>query len=257
LLGYPDLARQRNQDLCAMAGDLSSHPNSFAAFHTLLTTFHLVLRDGTGARVHSEAAIACALEQDLPLWLSLARMARGAALVEEALVQGNRRQITEGIVSGLAGMGAYRATGAGLDIVMCLTSYAAGYGYLGQPVEGLRLLNEALRIIDDTDECCYEAEVHRLIGELTLALPEPAEAMAEAAFCTSLDTTRRQQGKLLELRTATSLARLWRSQARSVEAHNRFTPGSLKASTPWTFDRLRRFAMNWRKMLGQRNDPKS
>jgi len=208
-----------------MAGDLSSHPNSFAAFHTLLTTFHLVLRDGTGARIHSEAVIACALEQDLPLWLSFARMARGAALVEEALVRGDRRQITEGIVSGLAGMGAYCATGAGLDIVTCLTSFAAGYGYLGQPTEGRRLLNEALRIIADTGECCYEAEVHRLIGELTLgelnvAVPESAEAV----FRTSLDIACQQQAKLLELRAATSLARLWRGQARSVEAHSLLAP---------------------------------
>ena len=229
LLGYPDLARRRNLDLCAMAGDLSSNPNSFAAFQTLLTTFHLVLRDGTGARVHGEAAIACALEQDLPLWLSLARMARGAALVEEALIRGDRRQITEGIVSGLAGMGAYRATGAGLDIVTCLTSFAAGYGYLGQPTEGRRLLNEALRIIADTGECCYEAEVHRLIGELTLgelnaALPEPAEATAEAAFRMSLDIARQQQAKLLELRAATGLASLWRGQARCVEAHDLLAP---------------------------------
>jgi adenylate cyclase len=42
---------------------------------------------------------------------------------------------------------------------------------------------------------------------------------AEAAFWCALDIARRQQAKSLELRAATSLARLWQQQGKRTEAH--------------------------------------
>jgi adenylate cyclase len=42
---------------------------------------------------------------------------------------------------------------------------------------------------------------------------------AEATFRCALDIARRQQAKSLELRAATSLARLWQHQGKRTEAH--------------------------------------
>jgi adenylate cyclase len=42
---------------------------------------------------------------------------------------------------------------------------------------------------------------------------------AEAAFRCALDIAHRQQAKSLELRAATSLARLWQQQGKRTEAH--------------------------------------
>ena len=47
---------------------------------------------------------------------------------------------------------------------------------------------------------------------------------AERNFLASLDWARRQQAKSFELRTATSLARLWQSQGRRLEAYELLTP---------------------------------
>ena len=47
-----------------------------------------------------------------------------------------------------------------------------------------------------------------------------AEAEAEACFLKAIEIARRQQAKSLELRAATSLARLWQQQGKQTEAHN-------------------------------------
>jgi len=49
-------------------------------------------------------------------------------------------------------------------------------------------------------------------------------AEAEKHFLHTLDTARLQQAKLLELGTATSLARLWQSQDKPQDAHNLLAP---------------------------------
>jgi len=67
-----------------------------------------------------------------------------------------------------------------------------------------------------------EAELHRLRGDLRLALPEPDQP--EACFRRALAVASEQQAKLWELRAATSLARLWRGQRRRNEAHDLLAP---------------------------------
>lgn len=55
--------------------------------------------------------------------------------------------------------------------------------------------------------------------------PNPqAEAEAEACFHKALEIARKQQGKGLELRTATSLARLWQQQGKLHEARDLLAP---------------------------------
>jgi predicted ATPase len=97
---------------------------------------------------------------------------------------------------------------------------AYGYSRAGQPEEGLRVLSGALRTVNRTDERYYEAEVHRLRGDLLLAQGGvEAETEAEASFHKAIEVARRQQAKSLELRAAMSLGRLWQQQGKRQEAH--------------------------------------
>ena len=90
--------------------------------------------------------------------------------------------------------------------------------------EGLYLLAEALAVVDTTGGRDYEAESHRLHGELLLQQPAPDAPAAEACFQRALDVARRQQAKSLELRAATSLARLWQQQGKRAEARELLAP---------------------------------
>jgi hypothetical protein len=72
------------------------------------------------------------------------------------------------------------------------------------------------------------------IREIVLLSVEPDAAKAEAYFERGLAVARKQQAKSWELRTAKSMARLWRDQGKRREARIcslRSTAGSLRAST--------------------------
>ena len=66
------------------------------------------------------------------------------------------------------------------------------------------------------------AEILRLKGWM-LSLKGDFEG-AERNFCASLDWARRQQAKMWELRTSTSLARLWQSQGKRQDAYELLAP---------------------------------
>jgi predicted ATPase len=104
------------------------------------------------------------------------------------------------------------------------------YGLARQAKEGVRVLDEALELVEKTGERWREAELYRLKGELLL-LPavglggQPRRAHeAETCFRQGLDLARSQQGKSLELRAATSLARLWQQQGKRIEAQELLAP---------------------------------
>ena len=92
------------------------------------------------------------------------------------------------------------------------------HGTLGQPAEGLAALGEARAAMEQTGERYYEAELYRLEGELQLAQEPPDEDAADACFRAALEIARRQQSRSLELRAATSLARLWQRRGKPEEA---------------------------------------
>jgi tetratricopeptide (TPR) repeat protein len=86
----------------------------------------------------------------------------------------------------------------------------------GQTAEGLEALAEALTTLANSTVQWWEAELYRLKGELLLqhAAAQPEEA--EACFQQALAVARRQQAKLLEMRAAMSLARLWQRQGKGA-----------------------------------------
>ena len=156
---------------------------------------------------------------------------QGWALAEQ-------NHVDEGIAQTRQGLDALQATGAALDFPRYLGLLAEGYGKRGQTEEGLKTLADALARVNRTGERYWEAELHRLQGELTLQQfnvqgsrfkvapsptpnaqhPAPSTQEAEACFLTAIEIARQQQAKSLELRAATSLARLWHGQGKQTEA---------------------------------------
>lgn len=106
-------------------------------------------------------------------------------------------------------------------------------GHAGQIADGVTAVDEAIARSEETEGGWLIAEFLRIKGEILLL--ESAlgpKAAAEDLFRRALDWTRQQGALSLELRAATSLARLWRDQGRSAEAktllqpvYDRFTEG--------------------------------
>ncbi|MEX2399842.1 MAG: protein kinase [Rhodothermales bacterium] len=112
-----------------------------------------------------------------------------------------------------------QGAGYGLGCSLLLGEYAAGLLHYGQ-VDGARsALDEAFRHIKRVGAEIWEAELHRLKGDILLETDHPADEI-EASYQHALQIARRQGARLLELRSATSLARFRTGQQRSEEAHD-------------------------------------
>ena len=121
-------------------------------------------------------------------------------------------------------MAAAEAPGARSSVPLFLTLLAEALALGGKIEEGLATLDDALAQAAVSGERGWDAEIHRLRGELTGRLPHPDPAKAEDSFRTALAIAREQGTRGYELRAATSLARLWREQGRHAEARDLLAP---------------------------------
>jgi predicted ATPase len=118
----------------------------------------------------------------------------------------------------------YRSMGITVSLPWYLSLLARACGELGQFEEAWSYIREAITAVETTKERWYEAEAHRIAGEIALMLPEPDAAKAEACFERALAVARAQQAKSFELRAAMSMARLWRDQGKRDEARELLAP---------------------------------
>jgi predicted ATPase len=91
----------------------------------------------------------------------------------------------------------------------------------GRAAEAVATLDDAMARASATQELWFEAELHRLRGELSR---QSAPDAAEGWFRQALATAQRQKAKSWELRAATSLARLLRDQGRHEQARQTLAP---------------------------------
>jgi class 3 adenylate cyclase/predicted ATPase len=209
-LGHPDQARARTEESVACARELA-HPTSVA--HALCSVCFTYQRLGLRreAQAEAELLISLAQEQGFPLWGAAGMVIHGWALADGG-------QIDEGIEEIRRGLAQYIATGAELWLPDFLALHAEAHRQAGQAAAGLSILADALERVARSGRRWIEPELHRLKGELLLALPEADTTEAEACFRHAIAIARERNARMLELRTATSLARVWRESGRTGDA---------------------------------------
>jgi class 3 adenylate cyclase/predicted ATPase len=216
LLGYPDQALQWSREALTLAQELAHSP-SLAFARNWAATVAQYRRDAPATQAQAEVLMALAAEQGFAHWLASGTILRGWALAQ----QGARE---EGLAQMRQGMAAWQATGAEVDRPYFLALQAEAYENVDQPEEALCVLIEALSLVHRFGDRYWEAELYRLKGETLLSLSADNQTEAETCFCQALDIARRQQAKLLELRAAMSLSRLWQQQGKRAKAHALLAP---------------------------------
>ena len=90
----------------------------------------------------------------------------------------------------------------------------------------------AFQFIERTGQKYYEAELHRLKGEMLLNKDRSNSTRAEESFAAAIEIARKQHAKSWELRATTNLARLLAKQRKGdkarvmlAEIYNWFTEG--------------------------------
>ena len=148
----------------------------------------------------------------------------GPGRVLQGWADAQRGEATTGIARVRDGMAATEATGTRVYTPFDLALLAEALALAGKIEKALAALDEALATAAVSGERGWDAEIHRLRGELTGRLTHPDPAKAEESFRTALAIAREQGTRGYELRAATSLARLWLEQGRRGEARNLLAP---------------------------------
>jgi predicted ATPase len=213
LLGFPEQAMKLRAEAVTLARSLS-HPYSLA-----LAMWHsaIVLQVGRQRRSCRDLAtelLELSQEHDFP-------MMRGAGMFFLGWAIADGGELEQGIALMEQGLALFSACRR-LTRPYMLAVLASAKADLGKPGEGLELLADALASTEVSGERWWQAELHRLRGQLLVAPGQHDER--EACFRRAIEVSRGQRAKLLELRAATSLARLWSDRGRNAEARDLLTP---------------------------------
>jgi predicted ATPase len=214
--GYPDQSARAADRALAYSRELG-HAHTLAHAFYFAGGAAVFARDVATAYACSNDCVALASEHGFPLWAADGRVLQGWA-------DAQRSEATTGIARIRDGMAASEATGTRVATPLYLALLAEALALAGKIEEGLAALADALAKAAVSGVRGWNAEIHRLRGELTGRLPYPDPAKAEESFRTALAIAREQGTRGYELRAATSLARLRREHGRLADARDLLAP---------------------------------
>ncbi len=218
LLGRPDAALADIDHALKHARKIGQAATLMHAL-ALTSSTHIFCGNYAAASALLNELVALADEKSALYWKAWGTVSQGWLLALSGKASDAVQMITTGI-------NAHRSTGAIIYVPMYLSHLMRAYVEVGQFDDAWRCIEEAMRAVEKTKERLWEAEIHRIAGEIALKSPElrPAPEKAEAYFEKALAVARSQQAKSWELRAAMSLARLWRGQGKPQQGRELLAP---------------------------------
>jgi len=211
-LGYPDQAAQSAAEAVTRGEGLSHYPS---LAHALMWAgyVHQLRRDPQAVYDYAERLRALGTEHKLALYTAVGSIMRGWALCYQSRPKVGLRELRGGI-------DAFAALKVRLNLAYFTAVLAEACHRSGE-------LEPALAAVEDADrlaERWCQSGILQLKGEILISSGAARWADAETCFDEALRIARRQEAKSPELRTATSLARLWGEQGRRAEARKLLAP---------------------------------
>jgi predicted ATPase len=222
LLGRPDLAVQKAEQTLILARQ-RAQPYNLAWCLTNLSIFHMMRRDWSRALQMTQEGLAICAER------GFVHTAASMSQLQTVMLagQGNIERANQYVSVRKA---APEISGQLMHAPWFCTTLAEIYGALGQIDTAFSLLRAATSVMTQTNERFYEAETHRIMGELLFHQArkdrgsQPDGAGFEDRFLEAITIARKQGARTLELRAATGLSRCWQSEGREADARHLLTP---------------------------------
>jgi tetratricopeptide (TPR) repeat protein len=223
-VGYPEQALMRSNEAVALAQELSNPLDlASAGFHS--GHLHLLRGEALAAQGIAERTITLCSEQGLTYWLAQAGRLRAWALIEQGFTEEGMARIQNYLRSPRT---IWQRLVRRVDRVQLIDAW----------IRTARLnhecgaVGEMLAVANENENGYLAADIYRLKGELQTGEGDSGVSEAESYFRWSIDIAQKQSAKSIELRAATSLARLLapfsrRDEARIMlaEIYNWFTEG--------------------------------
>jgi class 3 adenylate cyclase/predicted ATPase len=198
--------------------ELAAHAPTMAYVLFHAAALGLVRYNPEAVATHSQASADIVSRYDLPaIWAGLT-----------VFVQGWAKWSDGAEASGLAGMRRGLAIVRQQGLVYFVPSFEAALAKAessaGESDAGLRRLDDALAELEATDYRWYEAEMHRVRGEILLKRDPADTAAAEQSLQAAIAIAQSQKARSFELRAALSLAKLYRAANRDADAQAVLAP---------------------------------
>ena len=213
-LGYPQQALSQGLDAVKLVQDLNQ-PFNQALVSAYLALLQQLCASEAVAREHAEQAYALTSKYQAPYYRAWAGILVSYALAQEQPDEESIERLRSAITE-------FKASSARLRLPYYLSLLAQVYKKAGDAEKGLAVIDEALAEVRAHNERWWDAELHRLRGELLLMYGADASD-AEAAFLRAISISRSQQARSLELRATMSLTRLWIAQKPSEDARQQLS----------------------------------
>jgi predicted ATPase len=216
LFGLPDQA-VRSSAVAIEEARRANHAYSYAYAIATPEFVFTLLRDIQRLEASVDEAVSFCTKQSVAFMLTYSLVHRGLVIVESG-------DLDVGIAQMREGLGRYQSIGCGLFVPYYKTLLAQAL-LKNQDCDGAaNMLAEADEQMERWGEVFYAAETSRVRGDLALARPRSDSAGAEEWYHKAIHAARGQEAKLLELRAAVSLARLWAARGKRRKAYELLAP---------------------------------
>jgi class 3 adenylate cyclase/predicted ATPase len=216
LLGYPEAAQADIDHAVREAREIGQV--STLMFALAITNYTNVLcRNAVAVIAFGDELIALANEKGASLRKAEGAFHQGCGLA----LSGRFAEAAQAIAAAIT---VWRSTGATCWSPLYMSFLADVHARLGQFDAARRCIDEAIAAAATSKETWCDVEINRIAGEIELLSGEADTKKAQAYLERALAIARRQKAKSFELRTAMSLARLWRDQGKPQQARDLLAP---------------------------------
>ena len=215
LLGYQDSAARARDEAYREMLQLG-HPFTLALLGTVVMLIYYLEGNTEGFADASRSVLEISERNGFPATLSWAKVCNGWTMSQH----GN----AEGLGLMDAAIGELRKMNLRTQLPFYLGLKANSLWTRNFRSAALACIDDALATASSNDEHCFEPELHRMKGEMLLHADHPQWDAARLCFLEAIRVSRQTEAKSLELRAATSLAKLWQSQGKRKEAHDLLAP---------------------------------
>jgi class 3 adenylate cyclase/tetratricopeptide (TPR) repeat protein len=215
-LGYPDQSLSRVLEALALGHELA-HPYTIAFAHYMTSVVYLLRGEADRALAHAEQSLELSKEQRFSLYALLSQISRGFALGQLGQIEEAKNQIRLGLDEG-------QRKHVGYMLPMMKSWLAELHARSGEHATALSIIEQILADTDDARGRAWESELHRQRAQFILALDSTKTGEAESNLRKAMAIARRQRAASMELRAATAVAELLRTQDRRAEARDLIEP---------------------------------
>jgi len=217
VLGTVDEAL-RLADRALADAESSAHAPTMAHALNIAALLGLVRGNPEAVATYSQALADIASRYDLPaLWAGWAVFLQGWAKWSD-------RAEELGLAEMRRGLAVNREQGFDWLLPSLEASLAEAEASAGEIDAGLQRLDDAFAELGRTEQRWYEAEMHRIHGEILLKRDPADTAAAEQSLQAAIGVAQSQKARSFELRAALSLAQLYRAANRDTDARAVLAP---------------------------------